>query len=407
MGSASALKARTVAAKSGLSETSRDAPPLDPLLDALTLAGQFDSTAAANRRHVPRLRRCYVPAIPYSRHALFSAMLAGEPLLVTGFPAPVRAPLRGLAPAEAGKAILAWLAQRRSHQTYQVFAGPTGVKRYLRLDEIARKWRANRTRFGVTDLHIRHTAMEDVIDPAVLSGFNLLPESTTGAREREMFSFVISTRGQVTDSHSDDPDSSNYAFIGRKLWFAWDTYEGAARGLQDVERMPLARKAWFDLDTWLSLRSARWCIVNAGETLFLPAHLTHKVITLEPYLGVGGFFIALPNCLRLLAHWITRGPLWSKRDIAGERDELLAEIAQTVRGAVVGLRHAPRAQREQWGHDYLGRSATAFIRSRTADHMRTLWSDPRFRSVAETIPAPWPQACKRQPHGAEVAAWQP
>ena len=361
------------------------------------LAAQFDPTVAIDTRHVRHLLRRYVPPVPYSRHALFSGMLAGEPVLVTGFPAPVREPLRDLAPTEVAKTLVAWLAQRRSHQAYRVFVGRTGVKRRVTLEEIARKWCDNRTPFGVADIHIRGTGMEDVIDPAVLSGFNLLPQSTVGVREREMFSFIISTRGRVTDSHSDDPDGNNCCFTGRKLWLAWDTYEGAGRGLQDVEHVPIVDKARFDMETWLSLRSARWWIVNAGETLFMPGHLTHKVITLEPYIGVGSFYVALPNCLRLLARWIIRGPLWSKRDVFGERDELIAEIAQSTRSAILRLGQAPLAEQEQWGHDYLERSAEAFIRTCRADHLRLLWSDHRFRCVADAIQVPWPHAERRSP----------
>ena len=44
------------------------------------------------------------------------------------------------------EALIAWLAQRRSHQRYKVSTGRTGVKGYLRLNEVARKWRANRSR---------------------------------------------------------------------------------------------------------------------------------------------------------------------------------------------------------------------------------------------------------------------
>jgi hypothetical protein len=361
------------------------------------LASHFDSSIAFDTRHVRRLLRRYVPLVPYSRSTLFSAMLAGEPALVENFPAPVRDPLAGLAPAKVGEALIAWLARRRSHQRYKVSTGRPGVRDHLRLNEVARKWRANRSRFGVTDLHIRGTNMEDVIDAEVLSRFNLLPKSTAGAREREMFSFVISTRGHVTDSHSDDPDSSNYCFVGRKLWLAWDTYEGAARGLQDVERVPIVGKPRFDMDSWLSLPSARWCVVNAGETLFMPGHLTHKVVTLEPYIGVGGFYLALPNCLRLLAHWIIHGPLWSKRDARGERDELLAEIAETTRHAILRLRQSPLAKQEQSGYDHLERSAEIFLDACRRDHLRLLWSDPRFRCVADVIPASWPHADRKLP----------
>ena len=147
---------------------------------------------------------------------------------------------------------------------------------------------------------------------------------------------------------------------------------------------------------WLSLRSARWLLVNPGETLFLPANLTHKVITLESYIGVGGFFIALPNCLRLLSHWIFHAPLWSKRDLTGDFDDLVGEIAHSVRDLLMRLRRASLRERRRWGYDYLEQSAAAFIETCPIGQLRSLWSDPRFRRVAEVMPAPWPQSLPRR-----------
>lgn len=367
-----------------------DPKSIECLWLALEEAGQYDPTVILDRSQFSKMLQCYVPPAPYTRDLLFRNMLAGKPSLVTGFPIPVRGPLRDVPPPQLGPAIAHWLSTQSERERYRIFTGRTRVLERLTLREIGLKWRQKRTLFGVTDLHIRKTVMEDIIDPDVLSGFNVLPRSTVSGRECEIFSFVISTRGQVTDSHSDDPDSSNYCFVGRKFWLAWDTYEGAARGMQDAERAPLAGKARFDMETWLSLRSACWCVVNAGETLLLPAHLTHKVITLESYIGVGGFFVALPNCLRLLAHWIVRGPLWSKRDASGERDDLLAQIAQTVRNTIIRLGSATEAEQTEWGYDHLEDSAKHFIKTCPSPVMRRLWSDPRFRSVADVIDAPWP-----------------
>jgi len=101
---------------------------------------------------------------------------------------------------------------------------------------------------------------------------------------------VISSQGNVTDSHSDDPDGSNHCFVGRKLWLAWDTFEGRAAGLQDCSRDLVRERARFDLATFAALPSACWWTVGAGETLFLPGRLTHRVITLEPYIGIGSFY---------------------------------------------------------------------------------------------------------------------
>jgi hypothetical protein len=353
-------------------------------------AGRYDATVEISRSNFPRMLRQFVPPAPYSRQMLFGKMLAGEPSVLSGFPIPTRGPFHNLAAPEAGAAIINWLANCKNGERYRIFTGPTGQRREVAVREIALKWQAQRTLFGVTDLHIRQTIMEEIINPDRLSAFNVLCHSSPGARAQEMFSFVISSRGYVTDSHSDAPDSSNFCFAGKKLWLAWDTYEGTRRGLQDVERMAVPGQARFDMESWLSLRSARWFLVSPNDTLFLPANLTHKVITIEPYIGVGGFFVALPNCLRVLSHWITRGPLWSKRDSTGHSDPLIGEIAQSVRDAVLKLRGASRSERLKWGYDYLEQSARFFIKTCPAAQLRMLLSDPRFRCVADAVSAPWP-----------------
>ena len=343
---------------------------------ALETASSFDGTVRIERRLFERMLRRYVAPLPYSRATLFRRMFQAEPSVVTGFAKPLRAPFHSLRPAQAGYALIDWLARRRSRQRHRVRTGPSGVCRLWTLNEIASQWQAGRTSFGVTDLHIRGTVMEEVIAPEVLSAFNLLTRSSPAARRQEMFSFVISSRGHLTDSHSDAPDSSNFCFAGRKLWLAWDTYEGAGYGLQDVERIPVQGRARFDMQSWLSLRSARWLLVNPGETLFLPANMTHKVVTLDSYIGVGGFFLALPNCLRLLSHWIVRAPLWSKRDLTGEHDNLVGEIADYRSRSAPGRCRAPRAGASAMGLRLSRASATSFIATCPTAQLRILWSDP-------------------------------
>ncbi len=376
---------------------SENARSPEDLWNALVEAARFDRTVSIDRKLFSKMLRRHISPIAYSEENLFGKMCLGEPYILTGFPSPLRGALAGVPNEEAGPAVMRWLGQNGNEDRHRLYVGPTGVRRDLTLAEIAVKWRADRTRFGVTDLHIRNTNVEDAMDIASLSAFNLLNEAGDMAGEQEMFSLVISSRGQVTDSHSDAPDSTNYCFTGQKLWLAWDTYEGMKQGLQDVDRIPLAGKAWFDMETWLSLKSARWLLVNEGETLFLPAHLTHKVITLKRYVGIGGFFIALPNCLRVMEHWVRRVPLWSKRDLHGERDGLLDDIAQSIRGKILSLRDASTHERQRWGYDYLNRSAEHFIRTCPSAGLKELWSDPRFRSVAEAIDVPWPLGSRNKP----------
>lgn len=362
----------------------------DALLDAFEEASTYDPTLAVGRRDLARLRALRVAPERFTRDRMFRAMLNREPCVLRGHPRPACGALAKMPLDDAATGVMDWLGKRKGREKFRVYTGPTGVPRKLTLRDIAKKWDADAGPFGVTDLHIRHSNMEDIIAPDVISGFNLLPHSTPGAQQQEMFSFVISATGQVTDSHSDAPDSTNYCFTGKKLWLAWDTYDGMRHGLQDVERVSVKDKAIFDMKRWMSLPSARWCLVNPGETLFLPAHLTHKVVTLERYIGVGGFYLSLPNCLHLLRHWIVRPPLWTKRDRTGESAEILGQITDSLAEKIVTLRTAPKAEQKRWGYDYLQSAVEVFIDTCPEAHFELLWGDPRFRSVARVIDADWP-----------------
>jgi hypothetical protein len=373
-----------------ITDSAKLADTSEQLWSALEAAARYDPTLSIDRRAFPRMMRRYVAPISHSRASFFVRMLSGEPSLFNGFPTPLHGGGMHLPPANSEHAVADWLAKQRDPGRHRIFTGDSNKPRELTLSEIAAKWHAGRTTFGVTDLHIRGTVAEKIIAPDVLSQFNLLPSGGQDVQEQEMFSFVISSRGRVSDSHSDAPDSSNYCFVGKKLWLAWDTYEGAKQGLQDVERVAVYGRAHFDMESWLGLRSARWCVVNPGQALFLPAHLTHKVITLEPYIGVGGFFLALPNCVRLMSHWITRGPLWCKHELTGRRDHLLGEVAKLVRKSVIRIGRGSVAEQRRWGYDFLERSARFFINTCPRNQMRRLWQDNRFRCVADAISAPWP-----------------
>jgi hypothetical protein len=332
----------------------------------------------------------YVPSHAYSRERLFKAMADREPAVLVGHPSPVRCPLDGLSLRDASNCIIERIAASSDEATYTVTMGADGRRVKLRPCEISKLWHQQTDVFGITDLYIRNTFMEELINPSCLSNFNMLLKASRAARAQEMFSFVISAEGMVTDSHSDDPDSSNTCLEGRKLWIFWDTYTGLAAGLQDAERLLLRTIPRFDIKVWLSLPSARWCIVGPNDTLFLPANFTHKVITLERYLGVGGFYVSLPNCLSLIADWIYRGPLWSKLDKTSHNAVLIGDISLTAQKAISRLRNSSCAVGKALGYDFLKLSAENVIQCMPRNQMAMVWPDPRFRNIAENIAAPWP-----------------
>ena len=164
----------------------------------------------------------------------------------------------------------------------------------------------------MTDFHIRGTAIMKRIDCSHLSSFNLLAGAPDPIGTEEILTMVVSSAGALSDSHTDDPDGSNHCFAGEKLWLVWDTFQGLARGLEDVERCDVyGDQAAFSIAGFLAVPGSRWFVVRPGQTLFLPGHLTHKVITLERYLGVGSFFVMLPSYLRTLMRWTRHTPLWA------------------------------------------------------------------------------------------------
>jgi hypothetical protein len=362
----------------------------EALWESLSKARSFDASIDLSRIDFDQMMARYVPPRAYSRERLFKAMADREPAVLAGHPSPVRPPLDALSLRDAASCIIKRIADSSDKATYTVTMRTDGRKVQLRPSEIAELWHQQTEVFGITDLYIRNTFMEEIIDPAGLSNFNLLLKAPHGARSQEMFSFVISAEGMVTDSHSDDPDSSNFCLEGRKLWIFWDTYTGLAAGLQDAERLLLTTIPRFDIEVWLSMPSARWCIVGPNDTLFLPANFTHKVITLEHYVGVGGFYVSLPNCLSLIADWIYRGPLWSKLDKNSRNAMLIGDISLAAQKTILSLRDSSSAVGEALGYDFLELSAQNVIRCMPRSQMAMLWSDPRFRNIAENIAAPWP-----------------
>lgn len=202
----------------------------------------------------------------------------------------------------------------------------------------------------VTDFHFRETRLEHAVDLRSLSEFNLLAHGGGSMAVQEMMTLVMSSQGAFTDSHSDDPDGSNHCVCGRKLWLVWDTQEGRKAGLEDVERDIVYGRAAFDLSAFCRLQSSRWLTVGPGETLFLPGRFTHRVITLERYLGFGSFFVSFPNLLQTITRWSILPPLWT---VQRGNDHLVDTILAFAIGRLRELLAASSSARDAWGLNHL------------------------------------------------------
>jgi hypothetical protein len=316
--------------------------------DLITLwdeAACIDETLKVGEQYTPILKRKRVKPTRFSRTLMFSQMSQGQVCLFDNLQVPVRRNGHGNDMQEVlAEGIRSGFPRAR---TAGIQMGRSRQRCRMGIPEVMRRWQGGRSILSVTDLHIRETKFDEVIDTTPLSDFNVLCNDPKDGNDFkamiEMMSLVISSKGNLTDNHTDDCDGTNHCFIGRKFWLAWDRIEGKTVGFQDIDRDPVDSQAAFDLETFLSLPSSRWFTVEPGQTLFLPGSLEHKVITLQHYLGVGSFHVALPSYLRCLKRWI----IYDTHDIVPK--DLLGKINQAVIRRLHKLQRASNMVQEQWG----------------------------------------------------------
>ena len=333
----------------------------------------LDPTLNLSAHDIPALLRKRVRAIPYSRSRLFSRMAEGQISLFKNLLVPVR----GNSSANTPHLLLdgiynAFSASRRTI----VQAGPSSRRCKVRVRELVQRWKRERAIISVTDLHFRCTPFERMVDTSRLSDFNILCSDRKFRPELidklEMMTLVLSSKGNITDNHTDDCDGSNHCFVGKKLWLAWDRMEGLARGFEDVDRDVVYDHARFSLKDFVAMPSARWFIVDQNKTLFLPGNLTHKVITLEPYIGLGSFHVALPSYVRSLRRWI----LYDSHDVVPKK--LLGKINEAVIRRISALRRKTTSAQEHWGIGYMKKSVALWEKFEGTETQKLLMQNPLF-----------------------------
>jgi hypothetical protein len=201
-----------------------------------------------------------------------------------------------------------------------------------------------------------------------------------------MMTLMASTTGAITESHSDDTDVNNHCLVGRKLWLCWDTSEGMKAGLEDCERVDVYGKPKFSLETFLELESSIWMMVSEGETLFLPGNYTHKVITLEKYIGIGGFFVSFPTLLQTFERWLGRReefqyrvPLYRRRQGNVAAESIETSLIETARGIYQQLLMSDDNVQCQWGIRYAGMSSKNWGQVSSDKERCNLKQNQRFR----------------------------
>jgi hypothetical protein len=305
------------------------------------VSAAFDPTLKIKPRFLERLAEKRVIPTPFARSKLFDKMSSSEPVLFSDFP--IRP---GCESGEFTKMGLVRELREGFPESKRARVRTRAGVQHKSVAAVLDRWLEGRARFGVTDLHYIGTRFDRRIDTTGLNDFNILPRGTDGYESQD--SLVISTAGGFTDSHSDDHSGSNHSFTGTKLWLLWNIFEGFAHGLEDVERCDVYSRAAFEMDAFLRMRSSRWILIGPGQTMFIPANLTHKVITLERYLGLGSFHVGFPGIINLLSHWARLPPSWAMPFKPGKRGSLEFITRRAVR-KLRALQTGSRSEKYRWG----------------------------------------------------------
>jgi hypothetical protein len=343
-------------------------------------AAQVDQTLRFAPSLTAALAARELRPVRYARRRLFGAMAHQEPILFHDFPVRDQLAAFFAGPEDPAEVLRRHISPARTTMTR---LGPSERVRHLPIHRVLDMWRRNRARLAAIDIHLRGLRLGDGFDYGAIREFNILRDTPPRISRLEVATLLLCTSSCMTDSHSDDPDGTNHCVRGRKLWVVWDRREGQAAGLQDCEYDaidPLKRQARFSVRAFLKVPSARWFTVSGGQTLFMPGHLTHKVITLERYLGISSFYVTLPNALSSLSRWILRGT----RMIT---DRLRHEIAGLVRTRLAAMARASDETKARWGFDHIGEALARWERRHDQAERERLMADPGFRAIAGELRA--------------------
>ncbi len=352
------------------------------------LAARFDpSVARAPAQHERLLARRVAPTAHSPEH-LFGNLAVARPTLLADYPAPYGPLVNQVPDADA---IVDALLRLDDEFRYKIHRRFREAPVRLSIPELIRRWLADRETLRVTNIFTRKTDIPRFLDPDAMCPFNLLRNGDRYVESLEMMTLMVATTGSVTESHSDDADVNNHCIVGRKLWLFWDSFEGVIAGVEDNERLSLGRRPRFDLDTFLDLPSSGWCVVEPGQTLFLPSRYAHKVIALERYLGVGGFFLAFPSILHSFARWMSRHeqfdfkePLYRERKGAEIAERIERSLLRTTRELGERL-HGDREQCRRSGVDQIPRALAHWESEACAAARRHLRGCERTRALRDIL----------------------
>ncbi|NNE62985.1 MAG: hypothetical protein HKN34_02770 [Gammaproteobacteria bacterium] len=350
-------------------------------------ASEIDQTLFCTDEQLRLLHSCHLPPLAFESKILFTNLACCKPSLFFNYPKPFT---RSVDASDSKQYVIESLINLKESFRYKIDQGLGEGPVRLTISELIQRWQRDDEILRVTNIHTRKTDIVEFLDPNSMCPFNLLRNGNPYVESLEMLTLMVATTGSITDSHSDDADVNNHCIVGKKLWLYWDSLEGVEAGIEDNERQSVFGQARFDMGRFLRLESAGWCLVKEGDTLFLPGNYAHKVIALEKYIGVGGFFVSFPSLLQAFSRWLSRPdlyyykePLYRERKGVEIADEIETSLLQSV-GALGAKIGNDQSQRDWWGMSHIAHALKNWPSvSRCAD--KKLKRNKTFRSLHKML----------------------
>lgn len=290
-------------------------------------ANRFDDSLGLGTIELSHLSKKRIVSTSFSFDHLFKNLSESQPCLYFDYESDEPGNSYGLGMSKAE--LLPVLRETEEPFQYKINRELDKEPVKLTIRELMQEWEKDDQYLRVTNIHLRSIDLIDTIKLDRICPFNLLVRGNEDLKKLEMMTLMVSTTGAITESHSDDADVNNHCVTGRKLWLCWDASEGMKAGLEDCEKMDVFGKPEFEMETFLQLASSYWVLVSEGDTLFLPGNYVHKVITLEKYVGVGGFFVSFPTLLNTFGRWLGRQREFQRKDTLYRR-RLGIDVAESI-----------------------------------------------------------------------------
>ena len=230
----------------------------------------------------PALGEKFLRSVPYSEEAFRLGRASGVPFVLTGVPVQFD---RGSIPS---KDVLVGAVRACLGRKFY----SADKKKSFQTEQLLLAWEKSEKK-----LSHKHE-LDNVIEGSAskfLDRFSGLP-LITDRRHRSVFSLTLSPRGSVAQMHHDDVDGYVFYLHGQKLWFFLtplskleaqnspgivNTVDAKAVGERQESEL-------FSLEHFTKLDKTRawWTVTGPGDFIWVPKRMWHRVLTLEPTLGI-------------------------------------------------------------------------------------------------------------------------